>query len=301
MQASSAVVKPILAVLVVGCLQSPAAAWEPHSQAVASGEKSLKLDDKSLDECSGLAFSGVDPNCIWSHNDSGDKARLYAFDDHGKDCGRITLSGVKANDWEDMASFNDGVPRLLVADVGDNDRERKSVSLYLFDEPDPHKKHKVKQFQQIVVRYPDGPQNCESVAVDLKHRRILLFGKSPLLATMHQVPLPDRPTPSERADSPDVIQIQATAQPLGRVAIPLATGMDLCPVTGDLWIAGYLHAYRYRLQQGVSLPARLSQLPEMIELPKLKQIEAIAVDPAGRVWVTSEGKPARLQRVLTDH
>lgn len=270
-------------------------AWEPKSKSVASGKTALKLDAKGLTESSGLAFSRASESCLWSHNDSGGKAKLMAFGPSGKYCGSVRLKGIKANDWEDIASFDDDGPRLLVADVGDNSGNRESVSLYIFSEPNPRKKTDLRSFQHLVVRYSNGSQNCEAVAVDIQNRRILLLGKSALVATMHEVPLPARSEPSEKGG---VTKINVQARVIGHLPIPLATGMDLCPKTGDLWISNYLHAFCYPANQQMTLQSRLKQMPNVSKLPKLKQIEAIAVDPQGRVWVTSEGKPAKLQRVL---
>ena len=285
----------IAAVLVVSLVQA-AAAWQPEDPEVRAGGEPLRLNCDELRESSGLAFSQRNEHFVWSHNDSGDRAQLFAFNDSGGLTGRVVLRGVKATDFEDMASYRDDGPRLLVADVGDNDANRSEVSLYLFDEPAPHKSTRVPSFQHLVVHYPGGPQNCESVAVDVKQRRILLLGKSALVATMHAVPLPPKPKPGD-ADGPQVQRIDVKAEPIARVAIPLATGMDICPVTGDLWVSGYLHAYRYANPKDQPLTTLLKSLPEMVELPKLKQVEAIAVDSSGAIWVTSEGRPAMMQRV----
>lgn len=275
-----------------------AQAWQPRDTEVQAGTTALRLDSPSLIESSGLAFSHRNSQCIWSHNDSGDSAQLLAFGVDGKPSGRTVLRGVRASDWEDMASFVDGGPRLLVADVGDNDAQRSSVSLYVFDEPSPVRNTRVHRFQHVVVRYPDGPQNCESVAVDVARRRILLLGKSALVATMFEVPLPPREPGSVSGEAGEKkAPLEHTATAIAQVAIPLATGMDLCPVTGDLWVSGYLHAYRYPQSKNLSLQERLRQLPQMVELPKLKQVEAIAVDDEGVIWVTSEGSPAMMQRV----
>jgi hypothetical protein len=287
-----------LVVLSAGWSAGEASSWEPKSRAVARGESPLELRSKALTESSGLAFSYRDKECVWSHNDSGDKARLFAFSSNGKCCGRADLIGVNADDWEDMASFDDGGPRLIVADVGDNSSKRKSVSLYLFDEPDPREKTKIRSYQHLVVRYADGPQNCESVAVDVANRRILLIQKSPVVATVHEIPLPL--PPSGREADAAVTKIEVDAEIIQRLAIPMTTGMDLCRITGDLWIASYLHAFRYPADRRMTLETRLSQIPQMVELPDLKQVEAIAIDDLGRIWVTSEGEPARIQRVLAN-
>lgn len=282
---------------------APVVAWQPNSKSVAAGEKHLDLESSRLTESSGLAFSGVDQDYLWTHNDSGGKPRLYAFDEKGQPGGHVTLDGINANDWEDMASFTDGVPRLLVADVGDNQRSRRSVSIYLFDEPSPKKKLDLKSFQQLVVRYTSGPRDCESVAVDLVGRRILLLSKSIVLATIHEIPLPARTVISANDGAgAGITRMDVTARQVARLALPMATGMDVCPVTGDIWITSYLHAFRFPVSKDSRKPMNLqqvfSQIPQRIDLPKLRQVEAIAVDDQARVWVTSEGRPTKLQRVV---
>jgi hypothetical protein len=281
-------------------------AFDPADQQVTEGHKSLELQAPQLTESSGLAFSGIDPNCVWSHNDSGGQPRLFGFDDQGKFRCQIFLAGVRAVDWEDMSAFVDEKPRLIVADVGDNDAARSAVSLYLFDEPNPRRSQTIKHYQHLIVHYPDGPMNCESVAVDTKHRRILLLGKSALVTTLYQIPLPAREpnadasngSESEGTQQAENVPVDVVAEPVAKLALPMATGMDLCPRTGDLWITSYLSAYHYSAAAAPTLKDLLQTVPEIIDLPKLRQIEAIAVDSRGRVWVTSEGKPARLHRVV---
>ena len=78
------------------------------------------LAEDELTESSGLAFSRRKQNRLWTHNDSGGKPRLYAFDTDGRKTGQVDLAAGMV-DWEDIAAFSDeGVPRLLVADSGDN-------------------------------------------------------------------------------------------------------------------------------------------------------------------------------------
>lgn len=282
-----------------------AIAWQPGSRAVRKGTIPLELGGDQLRESSGLAFSHVKKDCVWSHNDSGGKPRLYAFNQKGKCCGHVELKGVRATDWEDMASFDDGGPRLLVADVGDNDCHRQSVSLYLFDEPDPHKKTRKRTFQHIRVTYPSGPANCESVTVDLEKRLILLLTKSPLGATLHAVDLPPANFTNAKPDvdgsdsANSITLIESEAEPIGVIAIPMATGMDLCPITGDLWITSYFQAYRYPVtaNRPQMWTERIRGVPQAVSLPQLRQVEALAVDEMGRIWVTSEGNPTKMQRL----
>ena len=84
------------------------------SDAVASTE---------LVEASGLVASRDRDGVLWSHNDSGGKAELFALGLDGSDLGRLELTGAQAVDWEDIALLPgvDGSSDLLfAADIGDN-------------------------------------------------------------------------------------------------------------------------------------------------------------------------------------
>ncbi|MFK8111285.1 MAG: hypothetical protein AB8B91_03760 [Rubripirellula sp.] len=252
----------------------------------------VSLDVEDLSESSGLAISRVRDGHYWSHNDSGGEARLFAFDRSGDRTGKLELKSVDADDWEDMASYNeDGVARLLVADCGDNQERRKKIRLYLFDEPDPKKSVRIKSFQTLEVTYPDGPVNCEAVAVDMKRREILLTAKSVLpIAGVFKVALPPRQDESKRQ--------KVQARRVLNIPLPMVTAMDINPINGDIWIISYFQAFRFRASRPSATTAnQLRTTPTAFELPRWKQIEAVAVDSSGDLWMTSEGSPTPFGRL----
>jgi hypothetical protein len=255
--------------------------------------KAVKLGDHDVTESSGLALSNRQSLRFWTHNDSGGKSIIYAFDSTGKPTGKCRLRSVGAKDWEDMCSFLDGaVPRLLIADCGDNQAKRQSVSLYLLDEPDPDKDTETRNVLEISVSYPDGPRDCEAVGVDTQNRQVVLIAKSRFLsAGIYVVPLP--PRQDERADP-----IAVTAQRVGTLPMPMITAMDVDPVSGDIWVVNYFQAYCFSCADRTeSIRQRMSRTPRAHELPHWKQIEAVAVQHAAAVWVTTEGSPPWLGRV----
>ncbi|TVP97949.1 MAG: hypothetical protein EA381_13775 [Planctomycetaceae bacterium] len=256
------------------------------------------LSDPEIDESSGLAKSHRRPGFFWTHNDSGDSARLFAFDRRGVASGGCELVGVRAVDFEDMASFvQDGVPRLVVADIGDNLARRESVTLYFFDEPDPQTRTRISDYQRVELRYPDGPRDCEAIAVDVEASTVTLVSKSFLpLAGVYTTPLPPRVVASSPSGSrvplpltgrpPEVVTLQRR----GLLPLPLVTGMDRDDSTGEFLLVTYFQLFRFP----VSRDDRpwWQQTPVASDLPRFRQIEAVAIDHDGSVWVTSEGQPA---------
>ncbi|MEM9587966.1 MAG: hypothetical protein AAGA03_11860, partial [Planctomycetota bacterium] len=253
-------------------------------EAIDAGTQ-VTLAEAALTESSGLCFSRIDPHCVWTHNDSGDGPRLFAFDCRsGAQSGQCRLSVSKAVDWEDMAAFTDeGVPRLLVADCGDNRSQRSSVRMYLFDEPRPDTDSTVQQLTTIEMKYADGPHDCEAVAVDVSRRQIVMVAKGRLpFAGVYVLPLPKR---SETART-----ITQMAKRVATLAMPMITAMDLNVSNGDLWLCNYWAAFHYpKTSPDVSLAKQLSKPADPIPLPRWKQIEALALDDEQRVWITTEG------------
>src|SRR6056297_3085713 len=106
-----------LLILDSGTMMPGADAQEPEQLAI--------VQDRQIDESSGLAISGANPGMLWVHNDSGDKPRLFLVDREGQTRCILKVTGAEAVDWEDMCSFRSaGQSWLLIGDVGDNDRKR---------------------------------------------------------------------------------------------------------------------------------------------------------------------------------
>jgi hypothetical protein len=256
----------------------------------------ILLDNDAVSESSGLAFSNLSNDRLWTHNDSGDKARLFALDRNGKSTGGCELIGVEAIDFEDMASFvQDSVARMVVADVGDNRSMRPFVSLYFFDEPSPDQQTRVTDWTRIDVQYPDGPRDCESIAVDAQRNIVTLVSKSFLpIASVYQMPLPSRSVPEATETAAQTPPTKLTR--VGTLPIPMATAADRDTASGDYVVINYLQLFRF--PSGGADKSWWETTPTAVDLPRLKQIEAVAVDPEGNAWVTSEGSPMPLAKVL---
>lgn len=127
-----------------------------------------------LTEASGLAESALNPGVYWTHNDSGDRARLFAIDAaSGALRATFELPGVTATDWEDLAIAPDadGNDAFYIADIGDNRAGRSSVKIYRAAEPTlPGAGGAAVTINAGAVSsqrltYPGGPRDAESFAV----------------------------------------------------------------------------------------------------------------------------------------
>ncbi len=296
-----------------GCVRAPLAVavldpTAPRFVAVESGH----LQAAGLVETSGLAASRRSPDLLWAINDSGNRPVLYALRTDGSELGQVTLAGVNNGDWEDLAAFTwRGEPWLLVADVGDNRGRRPQVVLHALPEPQADAQGRfagaVQPAWSLTFSYPDGPRDCEALAVDESAGRILLLSKRsepPMLYSLPLVPpVDDRPL---------------VATPLGPLAtIPPPTPTDLLlpygqyrsqPTAMDLSAAGrellvltYRHAYLFRRAPGQDWAPVIAEPPQTIELPDLftlPQREAACFSADGQsLFVTGEGAGATLLRL----
>jgi hypothetical protein len=151
---------------------SPRAFGAPSfTSAVTNGQVNIA----GLVEASGVAASRNNPGVLWTENDSGSPAVVYAIDTQGRLLGTYSLPGNIDN--EDLGMGPGPVPNvsyLYVADIGDNSANRSSIALYQIPEPAvyawqtnaPVVGRALKGTRTITLTYPDGARNAEAEFVD---------------------------------------------------------------------------------------------------------------------------------------
>jgi hypothetical protein len=127
---------------------------------VEAGVITGQMDDKVMEEASGLAYSRNQDGIIWTQNDHGDDPRVFAISEEGQRVAIVTLEGVLNEDWEDIATtVLDGESMLLVADTGNNNFDRDPLSIFRFKEPiiDGNGDMSISrdEIEDLQVRYPD--------------------------------------------------------------------------------------------------------------------------------------------------
>lgn len=126
--------------------------------------------DEHVPESSGLALGSLHGDAFWTHNDRGGDARLHAVALDGTWRRGVTVTGVEAVDWEDLAAGpcppRAGAERCLyVSDTGDNDGDRDRVAIVVVPEPAADDTA-VAPVAEVTFTYDDGPTDVEALAVD---------------------------------------------------------------------------------------------------------------------------------------
>ena len=169
-----------------------------------------------LRETSGVAAGVRNPDLVWTHND-GRRPVLYGFDHEGRLQARVELSETP-RDWEDIARAPcDLGDCLYLADTGDNQERRNSISFYRMAEPEG-----AGAGAADVVRYrmalPDGPRDIEAMYV-LPTDQVFFVTKG----RNHPVTLYRYPVPLRSEDIVTLEEVQRLTT--GIAALPqMATG-----------------------------------------------------------------------------
>jgi len=133
----------------------------------------------ALLEASGLTASTLTPGVLWTHNDSGDSARIFALRSDATVAAEIAIEGATAIDWEAIAAGPfEGAPALYIGDIGDNAKARENVTIYVVREPstDPAPAA-VSVAKRLDLTYDDGPHDAEALLVDPADGSIVIATK----------------------------------------------------------------------------------------------------------------------------
>ncbi|PKM07704.1 MAG: hypothetical protein CVV14_07400 [Gammaproteobacteria bacterium HGW-Gammaproteobacteria-4] len=268
-----------------------------------SSRMAALMNDPEVAEISGLASSRLHADVIWVHNDSFDKPMLYALSTAGKRLANVTIAGVENIDWEDIAAFTlNGKSYLLIADTGDNGGIRQTLQLHIVREPEQLHDQTIHPQWSIRFRWPDGPRDCEAVAVDARRGEILLFGKKRVPADLLSLPL--RPHDGVVHAARVVGALAGIAQPnaedlqrnpvYGRYRSQI-TAADISPDGRILAVLNYRAAYIYRRRADEDWARAVARPGTELVFPWLAQAEAIGFTSDGKgLWISSERQPTPL-------
>jgi hypothetical protein len=254
------------------CLALPASAQE-----VAGAEVALRLQDPRIQESSGMALGRRHPEVLWTHNDSGHRAELYAVGADGRTLATLTLAGVAARDWEGMAAGRDerGRPALFVGDIGDNNGVWPEVVVYRVGEPARLGDATVPAVRYR-LRYADGPHDAEALLIDPRGDRLYVATKGLTGGGLYRAPA------RLAADRVNVLRRVARVP-------PVVTDGAFAPSGRGFVLRDYQGAFVY------TAPGRRVAA---FELPLQFQGESITVSADGRsVLAGSEGSDSEVWRV----
>jgi hypothetical protein len=240
-------------------------------------------------ELSGLVQSRTQPGVLWTHNDSGDRARLFAVAPDGRLLGQVAVGGAVNVDWEDIAAGPDpgGGHALYIGDIGDNATARDSVVVYIMPEPRLAGTPTSTPARQLTLRYPDGAHDAEALLIDPRSGAIVVVTKD------------FRGTGGVYVASPGA----GTLRRSGRLALgnfEAVTAGDVSSNGRIVALRTYDRAFVWSRRRGESLASTLRRKPCAARADLLSeegQGEALALTPTGSAFYTvPEGEHPAIRR-----
>lgn len=263
--------------------------------------------DPQLRETSGLVVSHRHRGVLWMHDDGGNPAKLFAVDRDGDRIATFRVEGVPKTDWEDISAFDsDGHSFLMLADTGDNGGLRRTLQLHAIEEPATLENARLKPAWSIVFRWPDGPRDCEAMAIDERRGEILLISKRRQPPELFRLPLTPRIDPPAVAERVGRLRMPDSLAPEGgsNERAPLAaqvTAASISPNGRRLAVMTYRYLLVYDRRGDEDWSRAVARPPRTLTLPWLPQAEAMGWDTDDRhVFATGEFVPAPLYRIDTD-
>jgi hypothetical protein len=201
-----------------------------------------QIEDPAISESSGIIQSRKYPETYWTHNDSGNKAEIFAITGKGKLIARFPVN-AKNRDWEDITTDDSG--HLYIGDIGNNGGRRKQIEIYRLDEPDPalYQKDQISPSLKINktwrLLFPAEAFDCESLFIWKNHGYVVSKSYAATSAKIHRFPL------DEKKDSfvlEQVAQIPirspvtsaAISDDGNRLAVLTYTGLSVFQIDGDV-------------------------------------------------------------------
>jgi len=135
----------------------------------------------AISESSGLVESRCNPGLFWTHNDSGNPARIYAVRKNGKLLEPwtegISIGGFPNIDWEDIAI--DDKNRLYVGDIGNNRGRRNDLAILVLPDPSCEDEEKANPYR-IPIAYPSngGSTSYDAEALFVYEEKIYILTKN---------------------------------------------------------------------------------------------------------------------------
>ena len=254
-----------------------------------------KIRSQEIVESSGIAASKCQSDVFWTHNDSGGKAAIYAFNRSGEDLGTWRISNVENRDWEDIATWKDSSGRcfIYIGEIGDNKRIWPEYAVIRVEEPiiqtrnaaDPEGRETLPG-QTLRYVYPDGNEDAEALMVHPQSGDIFVITKNDSgPAAVYRIP--GEFDVARNINAVKVARITLPAVPNG-----LVTGGDISPDGRRVILCDYRQAYEFELSALVSdFDEIWKQKPYAFEIGRRKTGEAVCYSVDGNeIFATSEGK-----------
>lgn len=270
------------------------AAYARHRQTQKQTDITGRLQNKQLDEISGISASGIMHDIYYVHNDSGDTSRFFAINPDGRLRSVIYFKGDVNNpqgvaDCEDIAVGPGpvkGKSYVYMGDIGDNDAQRKYITIYRIEEKSSWAKDSLIHAAAVPVhyKYPDGPRDAETLMIDPVERQIYIVSKRADSVTVYTTPL------NFKANDTLMLTKRCKLFFNGFRPFKWVTAGDISKDGQQVLLKSYVKVYYWKRQGNEPVWKTLQRKPAELPYQEEKQGEAVGFTPDGKgYYTTSEG------------
>lgn len=244
------------------------------------------IENKEINEASGIVASYRNKGLLWTHNDSGDKNRIFSMDANGKGTREFYLQGALNRDWEtiSMAQFTEG-SYLYVGEIGDNNAVHAESAIYRVPEPEistaTPQSNTLQNVQKISYKYPDGARDSEAFLIDQSSKDIYIISKRESSKRLYRLPFPQSYSQT------------MTAEFVQELTFSVGSGTPFYIVDGnisvdnkEIIIKNYLQIFHWRRNTNESIPDALKRTPKILPYTAEPQGEGVCFAQDGSSYYT---------------
>jgi hypothetical protein len=247
------------------------------------------LENKEIEEASGMAFSRTHDGLIYTHNDSGGGRRVFVIDSLGKGLGVFKLKGVWNRDWEDIAVGPGPDPKLnyiYVGEIGDNQERYTNIFIYRFPEPEQFLEGMEVEPEVLKLTYPDGAKDAETLMVDPISKDIFILSKRDSLNILY------------KTNQDAFEKKEAVLEKLMELPFTMSVAGDISADGREILIKNYFTVYYWTRNENETIEQALSRDPLILPYKPEPQGEAIGFHPNGKSYFTLSEKRFNIEPVL---
>jgi len=254
-----------------------------------------KLQEKFLDEISGIAASGLNKGIYYIHNDSGDTSRFFSINPEGGQlAATIYYKGdpkepLGARDCEDIAvgpGPDAGKSYVYIGDIGDNDAVRSYITVYRLEEKTSWAKDSVQNARAVPIhfKYPDGPRDAETLMIDPIEKLIYVVSKRKDSIGVYTSPL------IYKAGDTVMLTKRCRLHFEGFRPFKWITAGDISKDGQQILIKSYVKVYYWQRKNNEPVWQTIQRKPQELPYKMERQGEGIGFNPQGTgYYTTSEG------------
>lgn len=244
------------------------------------------LDNPVIDEASGLVASRANTGMLWTHNDSGDKARIFLIDSLGKYQATVWLKGATNRDWEDITLGAGPQPDntyIYIGEIGDNLAQYPHKAIYRIKEPQftGDTTISIEEIDSIRFTLPDGERDTEALMIDPDTKDLYIFSKREAAINLYRLPYPQSTT-----------EMMVAEKVLEAMPFTLIVAADWSADGTEILIKDYKQIYYWQRNANQPVKGVLQKKPEVLPYHEEPQGESVAfaIDGSGYYTLSEQAK-----------